>query len=277
MKIYYQVSRSRLGRRAVSTPAFLHSPLNYWNQAADEWGYTSARSNNSYSTQIEIKRETWRGVSSARSVDYCGAGGKRDAQVDGQTVTGNSSCLVIRTMFHLLKVSRYFVECCEILKQVADRNKYNFVASNMRGARQTLNTNSHDLCGAEFELSESEAKFFLDRISGRENIDRKFFGDYFERAKFHLQAFGNLLNWRSYVLGWVGVSLYAHKSAWLRKAVSPKQGLSVLTNHQHQASGKKRLLGFFLFPANMEESDLKYELESEERGRKGAWSYCVIR
>ena len=256
--------------------AFLHSPLNYWNQAADDWGCTSARSNNRYRTQSGINREPWLTVKSARPVDNCGAGGWRDTQVEVQTLIGNSSCLVIRTMFHLLKISRYFVERCEILKQVADRNKYNFVASNMRGASQTLNTNSHELCEAESELSESEAKFFLDRISGTGNIDRKFFGDYFERAKFHLQAFGNLLNWRSYVLGWVGVSRYAHESARLRKAVSPKQGLSTLTNHQHQASGNKRLLGFFLFPADMEESDHKYELESEERGRKGVWSYCVI-
>jgi len=254
----------------------LHSPLNYWNQAADDWGYTSVRTHNCCSTQIEINREAWRGVNFARWVGDCGAGGQQDSQVEEQTVTDNSSCLVIRTMFHLLKISRKIFQCCEILKQVADRNKYEFVASNMRGASQTLNTNSHDLCEAESELSESEAKFFLDRISARENIDRKFFGDYSERAKFHLQAFGNLLNWRSYVLGWVGVSLYAHESARLRKAVSPKQGLSTLTNHQHQASGNKRLLGFFLFPADMEESDLKYELESEERGRKGVWSYCVI-
>lgn len=179
-------------------------------------------------------------------------------------------------MFHLLKISRLFARSCKILKQLADRIKYNFDVDNSRKVQQTSNTKSQCLSRVEFELSESEAKFFLDRDSGTENIDRKFFGDYFERAKFHLQAFGNLLNWRSYVLGWAGVSLYVQKSAWLRKAVSPKQGLSILTNHQHQASGKKRLLGFFLFPANMEESELKYELESEERGRKGAWSYCVI-
>lgn len=276
MKIYYQVSRSRLGRGAIPTPAFLHSPLNFWNQAADDVGCTSNSSLNRHSTQIETNLESLQGERCTDSVGYFGVAGFRGGQVAGQTVTSMSGSLVIRTMFHLLKISRKIVQRCEILKQVADRNKYDFVASNMRGARQTLNTNSHDLCEAEVELSEREAKFFLDRISGRENIDRKFFGDYFERAKFHLQAFGNLLNWRSYVLGWAGVSRYVHENARLRKAVSPKQGLSTLTNHQHQASGNKRLLGFFLFPADMEESDLKYELESEERGRKGVWSYCVI-
>jgi hypothetical protein len=256
--------------------AFLHSPLNYWNQSADDWGYTSAGSDDYRSAQAAVEERFLRQGNFAVSVNSNRARMRRAGRIDEQTVTGNSDGLGIGTMFHLLKISRFFVGGCEILKQLADRNKYNFCASHMRGSRQTLNTKSHGLSCPELELSGSEAKFFLDRTSGRGNIDRKIFGDYFERAKFHLQAFGNLLNWRSCVLGWVGVSRYAHESARLRKAVSPKQGLKTLTNHQHQASGNKRLLGFFLFPADMEESDLKNEVESEERGRKGAWSYCVI-
>lgn len=276
MKIYYQVSRFRLGWGAIPASAFLHSRLNYWNAASDVCVDTRTGTLIRQHLQATVDRLP---ESKVNSLVPVGSGTERklrdirSPEVARLRGAGSSN---FEDLFHLLKISRFFVRYCEILKQLADRIKYISGEDNSHSVEQTLAAKSRRLSRVELELSESEAKFFLDRNSGRENIDRKFFGDCFERAKFHLQAFGNLLNWRSYVSGWVGVSLYVHESARLRKAESPKQGLSTLTNHQHQASGKKRLLGFFLFPADMEESDLKYELESEERGRKGVWSYCVI-
>jgi len=276
VKIYYRVSRLRLGWGSIPGSAFLHLRLNYSRPASDEWGCNREGSAICPNNSLKVLEESGQLSNSTFPVNIGRVSKQHEDRIAIDSANFIPRVESIGKLFHLLKISRLFAPSCKILKQLADRIKYNFDEDNSRKVKQTLNTKSECLSRVEFELSESEAKFFLDRISGTGNIDRKFFGDYFERAKFHLQAFGNLLNWRSYVLGWGGVSLYAHKSAWLRKAVSPKQGLSVLTNHQHQASGKKRLLGFFLFPANMEESELKYELESEERGRKGAWSYCVI-
>lgn len=276
MKICYQVSRSRLGLGANPFKAFLRLPLNIQQSTSDESGCSPTkalvRSQSRYFDPFWA--DTWTVAASTGLIH-----GERKHK-PGCRFTAATSWTGDRfrdaAVFQLVKLCGNLPGRCKILKQLADRNKYNSGEVNSRVVKQTLSADSPRFCAPGLELSESEAKFFLDRDSGTKNIDRKIFGDYSERAKFHLQAFGNLLNWRSYVLGWVGVSLYAHESARLRKAVSPKQGLSTTTFHQHQASGKKRLLGFFLFPANMEESDLNYESESEECGQKGDWSYCVI-
>jgi hypothetical protein len=269
VKIFYQVSRIRLSRGAHPSKAFLCSLLNRRNAASEDRAINRVGA-------LAGGRKQARGCSLMSVIEACQDQKQDSATVIGVTEPETRGRFCDSFMFHLVRVRRFLSSGCENLKQFADRIKYNSGEVNSRVVVQTLTSISRCLHSVELELSGSEAKFFLDRNSGRENIDRKIFGDYSERAKFHLQAFGNLLNWRSYVLGWEGVSLYAHESARLRKAVSPKQGLATQTNHQHQASGKKRLLGFFLFPADMEESDLYYELESEECGQKGAGSYCVI-
>ena len=276
MKISYQVSRSRLGLGARPFKAFLRSALSIRSSSSDKLGYSPSEALvRSHSTYPDTNL-SGSGTVAASSGLFRGEQKHKLGGRCGSVAFSIKNRFWDAVMFQLVKLYGKVPGRCKILKQLADRNKYNSGEVNSRIVVQTSSANSRCFCAPELELSESEAKFFLDRNSRTRNIDRKIFGDYSERAKFHLQAFGNLLNWRSYVLGWVGVSLYAHESARLRKAVSPKQGLSTTTFHQHQASGKKRLLGFFLFPANMEESDLNYESESEERGQKGEWSYCVI-
>lgn len=277
MKIFYRVSRVRLGQGAIPFTAFLPVLLNCRHAAAA--GFACCRIKALDRAQVQPVALS---DHSSQSSD-ANSGAARNEQKQNilsgfdSRMSNLGELRFLKLVFHFFTKSQNRYERCKLLKQLADRNKYKSSEDNSGVVGQTLITKNQRLSLAQLELSESEAKFFLDRNSGTKNIDRKFFGDYSERAKFHLQQFGNLLNWRSYVLGWEGVSSYAQESARLRKAASPKQGLSTRTNYQHQASGKKRLLGFFLFPANMEESDLNYELDFSERGQKGAWSYCVIR
>ncbi len=248
MKISYQVSRIRLGRGSHPLTADLRSLPNYRDAAIDNCDYS--RTEALARPQCQDLAPLLASPVVVKTTVAATRRGQKQYSEPVVSVADSESCDRFRftAVFQLINPAQILFAACEILKQFADRNKYNSGEVNSRIGEQTLTDNSRCLRGVEIELSGSEAKFFLDRNSGRENIDRKIFGDYSERAKFHLQAFGNLLNWRSYVLGWEGVSLYAHESARLRKAVSPKQGLSTQTNHQHQASGNKRLLGFFSIP-----------------------------
>ena len=164
---------------------------------------------------------------------------------------------------------------CKILKQIADRFYYDF-HSKRRGAFQQSCVNKlASFEGRRILLSESEAKFFLDRYSQRKYVDRKFFGRVCARAKFHLLDRADSLNCRTYSGGGI-TSSASRTSARCGKAESRKQGLTRIVDRLTKASGKKRLLGLFLFPADMEEGKFRYELESEQCGRKGGWSYCVI-
>ncbi|MGB5105494.1 MAG: hypothetical protein WBP42_02150 [Candidatus Zixiibacteriota bacterium] len=276
MKIFYQVSRTRLRQGAIPSKAFLRSALNYRHAASDNCACSRCEALDRFLFQSAASKHNSNHPSLALN------GAIRSVQKQNfpsgiySRMSQFGEHLLSMVVFHFFKFTGIPLAGCKILKQLADRFRYTSEFYNSEVVGQTLIANNQRLSIAELELSESEAKFFLDTNSGTKNIDRKIFGDYSERAKFHLQRLGNLLNWRSYVLGWEGVSSYAQESARLRKAASPKQGLSTRTNYQHLTSGMKRLLGFFFSPADMEESDLFYESEATERGRKGAWSYCVI-
>ncbi len=153
---------------------------------------------------------------------------------------------------------------CKILKQVADRN---YVQTQV--ARERTNCDSRrDFAAQQTLVSRSEAKFFLDTPGQSQYVDRKFFGAPSERSKFHLLAPSDLLNCRTYS----GGGLFSSSTrifARLRKAESRKQGLKRQSKQLTKASGKKRALGFFLFPADMEEGSFTMNRMQVNEGGKG--------
>jgi hypothetical protein len=117
---------------------------------------------------------------------------------------------------------RYFKGHCKILKQFADRFHYisrlledgicdHFVPNNCGHRKHVPN-----------ELSEREAKFFLDRERQSSYHSHKFSGDFSARAKFHLHAQGKIVYCCSHFLRGAG----GHDGTWFRKAESDGTGLT---------------------------------------------------
>lgn len=164
----------------------------------------------------------------------------------------------------LFRSGRNLSRGCKILKQLADRTK---VETQL--AHERANCDSRrDFAAHQTLVSRSEAKFFLDTPGQSQYVDRKFFGAPSERSKFHLLAPSDLLNCRTYS----GGGLFSSSTrifARLRKAESRKQGLERQSKQQTKASGKKRALGFFLFPADMEEGSFTMNRMQVNEGGKG--------
>jgi len=112
----------------------------------------------------------------------------------------------------------YYETGCKILKQVADRFHYKrrpptkvafdyFLSGNCMHRKQ--------VCSG---LSESEAKFFLDRGKQSPYYSHKFFGAFPARAKFHLHAKGKVVNCCSHFWGGASEPLAGHDGTRFRKA-----------------------------------------------------------
>ncbi len=112
----------------------------------------------------------------------------------------------------------YYETGCKILKQVADRFHYKrrpstkvvfdyFLSGNYMHRKHVCN-----------ELSEIEAKFFLDRGKQSPYHDHKFSGAFPARAKFHLRAKGKVVNCYSHFWGGANEPVVEHDGTRFRKA-----------------------------------------------------------
>lgn len=263
MDILRSVCRARRDLGVSHSKVFSHSLLKLWKSPSDD----SVCNREGY-----LAREKSLGPARSRGVVQKDALRQQSADTAekhlsrfcrAKTETQRRDRWFIQELFQFARAQEFLSGGCKILKQSVDRKRYQTALAGCKTEKRTSSEKHRSLTAMEKALSRSEAKFFLDSNDGSWDIDRKISGVDFERAKFHLQAFRNLLNCRSYVFGRGRVRPTGSACARLRKAESPKQGLTEKRNQQHQASGITRLSGVFLFSTNREESDLGYGLETE--------------
>lgn len=100
---------------------------------------------------------------------------------------------------------RIMSSCCEILKQIADIFKDRIIRKECIPNRVLVTVKRPNSGEPRIEVSQREAKFFLD-ITGRLQYHvPKFLGDFFLRLIFHLRALEKSLNWRSCIVARVAL------------------------------------------------------------------------
>lgn len=87
------------------------------------------------------------------------------------------------------------------MKQSADRFKSENAGTSDEQNRLIISIKLCKIPVFRNEVSEREAKFFLDSNDQSSYHDRKFLGDFPACEKFHLRTLGKLLNWCSYFWG----------------------------------------------------------------------------
>jgi hypothetical protein len=112
----------------------------------------------------------------------------------------------------------YYETGCEILKQVADRFYYRCRPLTKVVFGYFLSGNCMHWKHVRSELSESEAKFFLDRGKRSPYHSHKFSGAFPAHAKFHLHAKGKVVNCCSHFWGGADGSEAGHDGTRFRKA-----------------------------------------------------------
>ena len=137
--------------------------------------------------------------------------------------------------------AQFFPRECKILKQYADRVMVfiGFLSASREAEFGHEMLRSQGSQGRpQIEVSQREAKFFLDRKSQNLYHVRKFFGYFPSRAKIHLHVGGKVVNCRSYVWDRAEVSCVFHNDDLFGKAKSSKRNLIDSEKHQLEPQGR---------------------------------------
>ncbi len=158
---------------------------------------------------------------------------------------------------------------CKILKQVADKNHYVPDRSQSGMSDELMSKNFEHRTHVRIGLSESEAKFFLDRKKLCSYHDHKFLGDFSARAKFHLHGLGKVVNCCSHFWGGVGASAAGCESTRFRKAEIGKLANARYSIRYKRSFREDQPRGACRVSGNREESELIMNTGMWIRGGKG--------